>query len=196
VASLFAAALFFVGIHFFISGTALRDKIVGIIGERAFQGSFSLMSLIGVVWLSRAYGQAEYVPLWPEPQGLRPVALAVMLVAFVSVVLAFTSPNPTAVGGGALLTEKEPEKGMVWISCKAFRPSAAKYQAAYSLENYFFMSSRYLFHAAMPASAAFSSMPWGSPATPTAPTNRLPIPSGTPPPTRYTSPGYMFMMPK
>ena len=31
-----------------------------------------------------------------------------MLIAFFFVVLAFTSPNPTAVGGGALLTEKEP----------------------------------------------------------------------------------------
>jgi uncharacterized membrane protein len=120
MASLIAAALFFVGIHFAISGTALRDKIVGIIGERAFQGSFSLMSLIGIVWLSRAYGQAEYVPLWPEPQGLRPVALAVMLVAFVFVVLAFTSPNPTAVGGGALLTEKEPAKGIQRITRHPF----------------------------------------------------------------------------
>lgn len=62
--------------------------------------------------------------------------------------------------------------------------------------NYFFMLSRYLVHAAMPASAAFSSTPWGNPATPTAPTKRLPTDNGRPPPTRYTSPGYMFMMPK
>jgi len=98
VASLFAAALFFDGIHFLISGTALRGKIVGLIGERPFQGLFSLMSVIGIVWLFRAYGQAEYVELWAELQALRPVALIVMLVAFFFVVLAFTSPNPTAVG--------------------------------------------------------------------------------------------------
>jgi len=49
VASLFAAALFFDGIHFLISGTAFRGKIVGLIGERPFQGLFSLMSLIGIV---------------------------------------------------------------------------------------------------------------------------------------------------
>ena len=110
MASLLVAALFFDGIHFLISGTALRGKIVGVIGERAFQGLFSLMSLIGIVWLSRAYGRAEYLQLWAEPQALRPVALIVMLVAFFFVVLAFTSPNPTAVGGGALLTEKEPAK--------------------------------------------------------------------------------------
>jgi hypothetical protein len=39
--SLIAAAVFFDGIHFFISGTALRGKVVGLIGERAFQAVFS-----------------------------------------------------------------------------------------------------------------------------------------------------------
>ena len=118
--SLFAGALFFDGIHFLISGTELRGKIVGLIGERPFQGLFSLMSLMGIVWLSRAYRQAEYLQLWAEPQALRPVALIVMLVAFFFVVLAFTSPNPTAVGGGALLTEKEPAKGIQRITRHPF----------------------------------------------------------------------------
>jgi hypothetical protein len=103
-----ARALFFDGIHFLISGTALRAKIVGLIGERLFQGLFSLMSLIGIVWLSRAYGQAEYLQLWAEPRTLGPFALIMMLFAFFFVVLAFTAPNPTAVGGGALLAEQEP----------------------------------------------------------------------------------------
>lgn len=120
MASLFAAVLFFDGIHFLISGTALRGKVVGLIGERPFQGLFSLMSLIGIIWLSRAYGQAEYLQLWAEPEALRPVALIVMLVAFLFVVLALTSPNPTAVGGGALLTEKEPAKGIQRITRHPF----------------------------------------------------------------------------
>jgi uncharacterized membrane protein len=74
--SLVAAAVFFDGIHFFISGTSLRGKIVGVIGERPFQGVFSLMSLIGIVWLSRAYRWAQYVRLWDDIQVLRPVAKA------------------------------------------------------------------------------------------------------------------------
>jgi uncharacterized membrane protein len=116
----FAAALFFVGIHFLISGSALRAKIVGLIGERPFQGLFSLMSLIGIVWLSRAYGQAEYVQLWGKPQALRSFALIVMLVAFFFVVLGLTSPSATAVGGGALLTEKEPAKGIQRVTRHPF----------------------------------------------------------------------------
>jgi uncharacterized membrane protein len=120
MASLLMAAVFFDGIHFLISGTGLRGKIVGLIGEGPFQGTFSLMSLIGIVWLCRAYGQAGNVALWPEPQGLRPIALVVMLVAFAFMVLAFTTPNPTAVGGGALLAEKEPAKGVQRITRHPF----------------------------------------------------------------------------
>jgi|SRR6516165_1238709 uncharacterized membrane protein len=118
--SLFAAAIFFVGIHFVISGSPIRGKIVAKIGEGPFRGLFSLLSLIGVVWLSRAYGQAGYIPLWGKPYAFRPVALVVMLLAFFFVVLAFTTPNPTAVGGEALLREKEPAKGIQRITRHPF----------------------------------------------------------------------------
>lgn len=120
MASLFAAAVFFVGIHFTISGTPLRGKIVGLIGERPFLGVFSLLSLIGIVWLCRSYAQAEYLQLWSEPQALRPVALILMVAAFFFVVLGLTSPNPSAVGGGALLAEREPAKGIQRITRHPF----------------------------------------------------------------------------
>ena len=64
MASLLAAAIFFVGIHFVISGSPLRGKIVASLGDGPFRGLFSLHSLIGIVWLSRAYSQAEYIQLW------------------------------------------------------------------------------------------------------------------------------------
>src|SRR5262245_23718220 len=96
--SLLAAAIFFVGIDFVIAGSPFRSKIVALIGEGPFLGLFSLLSLIGVVWLSRAYGQAEYIELWGRPYMFRPYAVVVMLPAFLLVVLAFTLPNPTAVG--------------------------------------------------------------------------------------------------
>jgi len=120
MASLLAAALFFDGIHFLISGTGLRGKLVGLAGERAFRATFSLMSLAGIVWLSRAYGRSEYIQLWGQFPALRLLALVVMLIAFFFVVLAFTSPNPTAVGGEALLTEKEPAKGIQRITRHPF----------------------------------------------------------------------------
>lgn len=120
MASLLMAALFFDSIHFFVAGTRLRAKIVGQIGEEAFQGIFSVLSLVGIFWLSRAYGHAEYVELWGQVQALRPAALIVMLLAFFFVVLAFTTPNPTAVRGGALLKVKEPAKGIQRITRHPF----------------------------------------------------------------------------
>jgi uncharacterized membrane protein len=118
--SLFAAAIYFVAIHFVISGSSLRGKIVALMGEGPFRGLFSLLSLIGIVWLSRAYSHAEYIQLWGKLYALRPYALVVMLLAFFFVVLAFTSPNPTAVGGEALLAEKEPAKGIQRITRHPF----------------------------------------------------------------------------
>ncbi len=120
MSSLLAATIFFLGIHFFISGTALRGKIVGLIGEGPFRGVFSLMSLIGIIWLCRAYGQAEYIQLWGKLYMIRPVALIVMLAAFFFVALAFTSPNPTAVGGGVFLAESEPAKSIQRITRHPF----------------------------------------------------------------------------
>src|SRR3974377_926128 len=116
MAALLAAAIFFVAIYFVISGSPLRGKICALIGKGPFRGVFSLLSLIGIVWLSRAYGQAEYIQLWGKPYVLRPFALIVMLPAFFFVVLAFASPNPTAVGGEALLAEREPAKGIQRIT--------------------------------------------------------------------------------
>ena len=79
VTSLIMAAVFFDGIHFVISGTALRGEIAGKIGEKAFRATFSVLSVIGIVWLSKAYRQAEYVELWGQVQSLRVLALVVML---------------------------------------------------------------------------------------------------------------------
>ena len=135
MASLLLGALFFDGIHFFISGTELRGKIVTLIGERRYQGLFSLMSLIGIVWLCRAYRQAEYFQLWEQSQTLHPIALIVMVVAFFFVVLAFTTPNPTAVGGEALLAQNEPARGIQRITRHPFLWGVALWSLMHLLLN-------------------------------------------------------------
>jgi uncharacterized membrane protein len=120
MATLIIAAVLFVGIHLFIAGTALRAKLVSLIGEELFQVIFSVLSLGGIIWLSRAYRQAAYVKLWGDVQGFRWLAWIIMLVAFFFVVFAFTAPNPTAVRGGALLKEKEPARGIQRITRHPF----------------------------------------------------------------------------
>jgi uncharacterized membrane protein len=118
--SLIAAAVFFDAIHILIAGTELRWKITGRIGEEAFQAIFSILSLGGIVWLSRAYGRADYVELWGQVQAFRWPAMIAMLIAFFFVVFAFASPNPTAVRGGSMLKEKEPAQGIQRITRHPF----------------------------------------------------------------------------
>ena len=120
MATLIIAAICFVGIHSFIAGTALRARLVRLVGEEMFQATFSVLSLAGIIWLSQAYRQADYVELWGHIQGFRWLAGTIMLVAFFFVVFAFTAPNPTAVRGGTLLKEKEPARGIQRITRHPF----------------------------------------------------------------------------
>src|SRR5262245_48456393 len=85
MASLLAACAFFVGIHVFISGSSLRGAIVERIGERAYLGVFSLLSLAGIVWLVWAYSRADGVWLWSPPLALRWAAPVLVLIAFLFV---------------------------------------------------------------------------------------------------------------
>ncbi len=96
---LIAAALFFVGIHFVISGSRLRDSLVPRLGEKNFRAGFSLLSLFGLWWLAHAYRAAPYIETWGQLGWFKPVAALLMLPAFLLVVLGIATPNPTVVGG-------------------------------------------------------------------------------------------------
>lgn len=135
MASLVAAALFFVGIHWLLAGTELRWKITAKVGEEVFQSIFGLLSVGGIVWLCRAYGQAEYIELWGQVQSLRWLALVVMLPAFFLVVMAFTSPNPTAVRGGALLHAADAANGIDRITRHPFLWGVVLWSATHLIYN-------------------------------------------------------------
>jgi uncharacterized membrane protein len=101
--SLLLAALFFVGIHLVVAGTALRDRLIARLGAGPYRGLFSLASVAGIVWLCVAYDQAPVIVTWGTLVGLKPIALAGMLLAFGFAMLGLTTPSPTAAGGEALL---------------------------------------------------------------------------------------------
>ena len=54
VLSLILAALFFIGIHLGIAGTATRDRAIGILGENGYRAVFGVASVIGLAWLVAA----------------------------------------------------------------------------------------------------------------------------------------------
>src|SRR5690348_1438328 len=96
--SLIAAAVFFLLIHFGVSGTRLRDSLVAALGAGPYRGLFSLASLGGIVWLVYAYRRAPNVETWGLLPGLRPAALVVVFLGVLLVVIGLASPNPTSVG--------------------------------------------------------------------------------------------------
>jgi uncharacterized membrane protein len=138
MSSLIGAAIFFVGIHLFISGTRLRDVIVARIGERAYRGGFSLLSALGLTWLIWAFLRGHV----PQPTGLleyRWLSAALNFVALTFIVFGVISRSPTMVGGEGALLDEDPAKAahritrhpMLWgfalwaLTHMAFNPQAA-----------------------------------------------------------------------
>jgi len=120
MANLIAAAAFFLAIHFGISGTKLRDQLVRIVGEKAFRALFALASIVGLIWLIRAYAVAPYVALWGRLTSLEPLAAPLMLGAVALVVIGILTPNPTAVGGEAQLARGVQVRGIMRITRHPF----------------------------------------------------------------------------
>lgn len=100
--SLTVATLAFLAIHFLVSGTQLRGRLVAMVGEGAYLGGFSAASLALIVWMSMSYGPAlrddANAFLWAAPNWWPHFGAVIMLVAFLLVVVGMTSPNPGAVG--------------------------------------------------------------------------------------------------
>ncbi len=96
---LIAAAAVFVLIHLLISGTRLRGVLVGVVGEPAYMGLFSVASLAVIVWLAMAYGAASGTGpfLWDAPPGGRWIQAGIQLLALLFVVPGLLTPNPTSV---------------------------------------------------------------------------------------------------
>lgn len=93
------AAIVWFALHVGVAGTALRDRLVAVLGDGGFRGAFSVASLASLVALALAYRVAPYDPIWTAPSWLGGLLWAAMLVACVLFVGSVAGPNPTAAGG-------------------------------------------------------------------------------------------------
>jgi uncharacterized membrane protein len=119
--SLIAASVFFLLIHFGVSGTRLRDVLVARIGTGPYRGAFALASIVGLVWMSSAYGRAPAVDLWGQLIGLRPLAFVLVFIAFLFVGIGLATPSPTRVGMESTLTQgTDSVRGVVRITRHPF----------------------------------------------------------------------------
>lgn len=133
MASLALAALFFIGLHLGVSGTTLRDRAVSLAGQRGYMVAFSVASVAGMIWLVSAYNAAPYVPAWGRLEWWKPFAIALMLPAFLLVVVGLTTPNPTAVAQEGLVGR--PPQGIVRVTRHPFLVGVALWAGIHLVGN-------------------------------------------------------------
>lgn len=109
------AGLAFIGVHV-LTSTPLRAAIVGKIGEGAFQGLFSLLSVVLIGWLIWAYGAAPQQELWPAATWARHLPLTVMPIAFIFLAFGLTNPSPAIKGAEGTLKEVDPAPGFLKVT--------------------------------------------------------------------------------
>lgn len=109
------ATLTFVGGHVLLSSTPLRAVLAGRLGEKGFQGLFSLLMAGIMAWMIVAYVAAPFVEVWIAAPWTRWVPLLVMPFSCILLVASLTAPNPTLAGRGASALTVEPQ-GMVKVT--------------------------------------------------------------------------------
>jgi uncharacterized membrane protein len=135
---LVAAAIVFIAIHLFISGTRLRDAIVAGIGQGPYMGLFSLASLASLVWMGFAYGAAHHGPdpvWWSATPTTKWIQLGITFLAFLLIVPGLLTPNPTSVRQEATLERPDAVKGVLRITRHPFLAGVALWAAGHMLVN-------------------------------------------------------------
>lgn len=136
--TLYAAAAVFLGIHFLISGTRIRDGIVGIIGEGPYMGLFSLASLGSIVWLVMAYNSAQRGAdplLYNLGSGIRHAGIPVIALAFFIGVQGLLSPNPTSIRQENAAGKESTIQGVIRITRHPFLWGVAIWSAFHLCAN-------------------------------------------------------------
>ncbi|MGH8481921.1 MAG: NnrU family protein [Nevskiaceae bacterium] len=128
--SLALAAAAFAAMHLLVSGTRVRDALVARLGEQPYRGLFSLASAVVLGWLIWAYAQARQPALTPLIDW-RWLAAALVLVAFLFIVLGLATPGPTIVGAEKLLAKGVEARGVHRITRHPFLWGVALWAAVH-----------------------------------------------------------------
>lgn len=134
---LIAAAVVFVLLHLLVSGTRLRGALVSGMGEGPYMGLFSLASVVAIVWLAMAYGQAKGMGAtwWTLGRGARDAQLLIQLLAFLLIVPGLFTRNPASVKQEAALDRPDAVTGMLRITRHPFLWGVAIWAAGHLLVN-------------------------------------------------------------
>jgi uncharacterized membrane protein len=83
----------FIGTHVFVSLRGEREKLIARMGEGAYKGAFSLVSILGVVLIVYGFRRTDFTPIWTPPDFLRHLTEALMWPAFVFFAAAYAPGN-------------------------------------------------------------------------------------------------------
>ena len=106
---LIGGLLLFIGAHLVPTQPALRQALIGRIGEGPYKGAFSLISAVGLVLLVFGYGQMQGLArgnpqLWVPPVWTKHLVFLLMVPAMILLVAAYVpSGIRTAVGHPMLI---------------------------------------------------------------------------------------------
>ncbi len=84
--------LLFVGTHMSTVARGSRAALIGRVGEGAYKGVYSLLSLGGLILIGIGYDQyraSGYIPVWDPPVWTRHLSLVLVLLAFIAFVAAY-----------------------------------------------------------------------------------------------------------
>jgi len=109
--ALVAATAAFLLTHL-VSGTPLRARLVGAMGEWPYRGAYSGLAFVTLGLMIWAYSGAPREALWA---GVRWLPMVVMPIAFVLITCGYFR-NPTMVGADKLLRSEDPARGMIRIT--------------------------------------------------------------------------------
>ncbi len=136
---LIAAVAAFMAIHFLISGTPLRDRIVAVTGEGPFLGLFSLASIGALVWMIIAFGgaraSAQNTSFWGTSHATRDPAILLVFIAFLFAVPGLLTNSPTRVRGDSEVDKPSAATGMTRITRHPFLWGAAIWALAHLIAN-------------------------------------------------------------
>ncbi|HET7766690.1 MAG TPA: NnrU family protein [Burkholderiales bacterium] len=114
MAMLALAAAVFLVTHY-VSSTPLRPGLVAALGEKAYLGIYSLVSLAALGWLIWAYIKAPYERLWDGDE-FKVWAVVLMPVALVSIIVGGMTPNPGAARQEATLKSLGEPRGILRVT--------------------------------------------------------------------------------
>jgi len=134
--ALLLATLAFVAGHFVLSAPPIRAALVGVLGEIAFAGVYSVLMILALIWLIAAYRVAPPRIVWDFGPWINIVPIVAMPFALILAVLGLIARSPTAVMGDRILAKHAgPVHGPATITRHPFLAGAALWAITHLIAN-------------------------------------------------------------